>query len=261
MEELGGYVMTLSIKLDQVGLAYRLSQHKTGSFKDFALSLVRGNVRYERFWAVRNVDLEVSSGEVLGVIGRNGAGKSTLMRTIAGVLPPTEGRVVVNGFVSPLIELGAGFNADLTARENVILYGALLGESASDMTDRVPAILAWADLEDFEHVPIRSFSSGMMARLGFSVATDIRPEVLIIDEVFAVGDEAFRVKSTKRIEGLISSGATVILVSHDLRRIEQFADRVLWLDRGEPRMIGDPESVTKAYRDEVSEAAATEDGA
>ena len=247
--------MNQAIQLDSLGLAYRLSQHKTGSFKDFALSLLQGNVRYERFWAVRNVDLAVQQGEVLGVIGRNGAGKSTLMRTIAGVLPPTEGRVRVRGSVSPLIELGAGFNHDLTARENIVLYGCLLGAQARDMTERVPGILAWADLEEFEHVPIRSFSSGMMARLGFSVATDIQPEVLIIDEVFAVGDEAFRVKSSKRVESLISSGATVIVVSHDLNRIVEVSDRVLWLEQGQPKLLGDPVEVTNAYLDAVNETA------
>lgn len=249
----GGDAVTGSnaVELDGVGLAFRLAKNKTGSFKEFGLSLVKGQVSYERLWAVRDVDLNVAKGEVLGVVGRNGAGKSTLMRLIAGVLPPTEGRVVVEGKVSPLIALGAGFNHDLTARENIVMYGTLLGGTPSDMAERVPAILEWGDLVDFEHVPIRSFSSGMLARLGFSVATDIQPEVLIVDEVFAVGDEVFRARSRERVIELISGGATVIMVSHDLARINSFADRAIWIEKGEICEEGPPEAITKLYRDTV----------
>lgn len=243
----GGDVVSV-VNLNDVGLAYRLARNRSGSMKQFAVSLVKGQVSYEKLWALREVSFELERGQVLGVIGRNGAGKSTLMKTIVGVLPPTEGHVRVEGRVSAMIELGAGFNQDLDARENVILYGTLLGSNPTDMAGRVDRILDWADLSEFRDVPIRNFSSGMLARLGFSVATDIDPEVLVVDEVLAVGDQEFRAKSAERVEGLIQSGATVILVSHTLPRIKQFADKVIWLDHGLVQMMGEPDDVIDAYK-------------
>jgi ABC-type polysaccharide/polyol phosphate transport system ATPase subunit len=185
---------------------------------------------------------------VFGIVGPNGAGKSSLMKAVARVLPPSEGRVIVRGTVAPMIELGAGFNAELSARENIVLYGALLGRSPELMRQRVPDILAWADLTDFSDVPIRSFSTGMLARLGFAVATDTQPEVLVVDEVLSVGDEAFQVKSRARIRALMDRGVSILLVSHDLGLVVETADRVMWMDHGTPLMIGEPATVVEAYR-------------
>jgi ABC-type polysaccharide/polyol phosphate transport system ATPase subunit len=190
----------------------------------------------------------VAPGEVLGVIGPNGAGKSTLMKMVARVLPPTKGRVVVRGLVAPMIELGAGFNPEMTAYENIILYGTLLGRTPGQMQERVASICDWADLNDFIDVPTRSYSSGMLARLGFSVATDIHPEVLVVDEVLSVGDAAFQEKSKHRMMEMIDHGAAVLFVSHALETVKQLSDRVLWLDHGTVQGVGGPSEVVSAYR-------------
>jgi ABC-type polysaccharide/polyol phosphate transport system ATPase subunit len=215
--------------------------------KEFAIHMLKRKVKREQFWAVRDVSFNLSPGEVLGVIGPNGAGKSTLMKMVARVLPPTEGRMVVHGVVAPMIELGAGFNPEMSAYDNIVLYGTLLGRTPSQMRDRVDAISEWAELTEFIDVPIRSFSSGMLARLGFAVATDIEPDVLVVDEVLSVGDTAFQEKSKGRIEHLIDAGAAVLFVSHDLETVRKMSDRVLWLDHGRARMVGDPDTVVDAY--------------
>jgi ABC-type polysaccharide/polyol phosphate transport system ATPase subunit len=239
------------VEVTDAALAYRLSRTGAGTLKEFAIQLLRRQVTYERFWALKGVSLSVDDGEVLGVVGPNGAGKSTLMKMIARVLPPTRGRVVVRGRVAPMIELGAGFNPELTGYENIVLYGTLLGRSPQMMRERAEEIAHWADLQDFLDVPIRSYSSGMLARLGFSVATDIEPEVLIVDEVLSVGDAAFQQKSKARIERMIADGASVVLVSHNLETVVEVADRAMWLDKGEVRMIGEPKEVVAAYEETV----------
>ena len=241
--------MTPVVEAIDLGIAYRLARNRAGTLKEFAIQAVKRQVSHERLWAVRGVSFEVAQGEVFGVIGPNGAGKSSLMKAVARVLPPSEGRVIVRGAVAPMIELGAGFNPELTARENIVLYGTLLGRQPEFMRDRVPEILRWADLTDFTDVPIRSFSTGMLARLGFSVATDVQPEVLVVDEVLSVGDESFQLKSRRRIEELMDGGASILLVSHSLSMVEETANRVMWMDHGQPKMIGDPSSVVGAYRE------------
>lgn len=230
-----------------VSLAYRLTRDRAGTMKEFAINVLKRQVQREEFWAVRDVSFTLNPGEVLGVIGPNGAGKSTLMKMVARVLPPTEGRMVVRGVVAPMIELGAGFNQEMSAYDNIVLYGTLLGRTPSQMRERVDAISEWAELTEFIDVPIRSYSSGMMARLGFAVATDIEPDVLVVDEVLSVGDTAFQEKSKERIQHLIDSGAAVLFVSHDLETVKQMSDRVLWLDHGRAVMVGDPTSVVDAY--------------
>lgn len=211
------------------------------------MNVMRRRVSREDLWAVREVSFTLSPGEVLGVIGPNGAGKSTLMKMVARVLPPTEGRIIVRGVVAPMIELGAGFNQEMNAFDNIVLYGTLLGRSPAQMRERVDEISEWAELSDFIDVPLRSYSTGMMARLGFAVATDVRPDVLVVDEVLSVGDTAFQEKSKKRILELIDSGAAVLFVSHQLDTIKEMADRVLWLDHGRTRMVGDPDEAVDAY--------------
>ena len=231
-----------------LGLAYRLMHDQAGTIKEFALRSVTRNVSYEKLWALRDVSFSVEKGEVLAIIGPNGAGKSTMLKVVTRVLPPSEGRVIVRGRVAPIIELGAGFNPELTAEQNIVLYGAFLGRDPSYMRARISRILEWAGLEDFGDVPVRSLSSGMTARLAFSVSTDMEPDLLVVDEVLAVGDQEFRAKSEERMRSLINGGAAVILVSHALPLVLRFATRVVWLDHGTIRMSGDPKEVVEAYK-------------
>jgi ABC-2 type transport system ATP-binding protein len=239
-----------AVELTDVALAYRLARSRSSSLKEFAIHMLKRQVQFEQLLALRGVSISVQPGEVLAVIGANGAGKSTLMKVIARVLPPTTGRVVVRGRVAPMIELGAGFNMEMTGYENVVLYGALLGRDASTMRARASAIAAWAHLEDSMDVPVRSYSSGMLARLAFAVAVDVDPDVLLVDEVLSVGDESFQRKSAERMDQLIASGTAVVLVSHNLDQVLEKADRVLWLDGGGVRAAGAPDEVVSAYREQ-----------
>ena len=240
------------VVVDEVSLAYRLARNQAGTLKEFAMQMLRRQVTFEKLWAVSDVSFEVNRGETLALIGRNGAGKTTLMKIIARVLPPTDGRVVVRGHVAPMISLGAGFNHELTGFENIILYGTLLGRDPERMRQRVDAIAEWADLADFMDVPVRAYSSGMLARLGFAIASDTDPDVLIVDEVLAVGDQQFQQKSFQRMQEMITGGAAVLLVSHNLTKVEELADRVIWLDKGRVQMTGAPEEVIEAYKASAS---------
>ena len=240
--------MTLAIEVTEVSLAFQLTRDRASTLKGFVIQMARRNVTKEKLWAVRDVTFTVAPGEVLGIIGPNGAGKTTLMKMIARVLPPTSGRVVVRGLVAPMIELGAGFNPEMTAYENIILYGTLLGRTPNAMRERVAEICDWAALNDFIDVPTRSYSSGMLARLGFSVATDVQPDVLVVDEVLSVGDAAFQEKSKRRMIEMIGKGAAVLFVSHDLEAIINLSNRVLWLDHGKVQAMGDPSEVVSAYK-------------
>lgn len=236
-----------AIQVQSASLAYRLSRSSSGTAKEYAIQLMKRQVSYEQLWALRDVSFTVRDGEVLGVIGPNGAGKSTLMKMLARVLPPTDGRVVVRGTVAPMIELGAGFNSELTGHENIIMYGTLLGRSPDLMRERAAKIAEWANLTEYLDVPLRSYSSGMLARLGFSVATDTDPDVLIVDEVLSVGDAAFQQKSAERMRTMIEDGASVVLVSHNLPTVRAIADRAIWLDRGTIVLEGDPDVVVDSY--------------
>jgi ABC-type polysaccharide/polyol phosphate transport system ATPase subunit len=237
-----------AVLLEDVRLGYRLSRNSGGSLKEFAISAFKRQVTYERLWALDGVCMHVDQGEVVAVIGRNGAGKSTLMKLIARVLPPTSGRVRVRGRISPMIELGAGFNPELTGFENVVLYGTLLGNDPSQMRRRAPAIAAWAELTDYLDVPVRNYSSGMQARLAFAVAVDVDPAVLLVDEVLSVGDEAFQRRSLARIGEMIHGGTAVVLVTHSMQQVLDRATRAVWLDAGRIRMDADPATVVAAYR-------------
>lgn len=235
------------ISLDDVGLAYRLARHSAGSLKEFTIGALKRQVRFEDHVALRGVSFTVSPGQVVGVIGHNGAGKSTLLKVVARVLPPTVGRVIVRGRVAPMIELGAGFNPELTGEENVVLYGALLGRSPARMRQRTGQILDWADLGEYARVPLRSFSSGMIARLAFAVATDVEPDVLLVDEVLSVGDASFQSRSIERMRSLINGGAAAVIVSHDLAAVRATSHRVVWLEHGAVREIGEAAHVLDAY--------------
>jgi len=245
-----------AISVTDVRLEFRLSRSNVGSIKEYAIQKMKREMKYESLWALDGVSFDVEKGEVFGIIGPNGAGKSTLMKIMARVLPPTEGRVIVRGSVAPMIELGAGFNTDLTGYENIVMYGTLLGRSPERMRQRAAEIAAWADLTDFIDVPLRSYSSGMLARLAFSVATDIEPDVLVVDEVLSVGDAAFQLRSRERMKSLIDGGASVVIVSHDLDMVGELAVRAMWLDHGKSVMTGEPRDLISAYKQSVEGGAA-----
>lgn len=236
------------VQVENVSLAYRLARNRAGTFKEFVFQMLKRQVSFEKLWAVDGVSFEVRRGEVFGLIGANGAGKTTLMKVVARVLPPTSGRVIVRGAVAPMISLGAGFNPELTGYENIVLYGTLLGREPEQMRERSGAIGEWAGLTDFLDVPVRSYSSGMLARLGFAIASDIDPDVLVVDEVLAVGDEEFQKKSFERMQQLMGAGTAVLLVSHALDKVLDMADRVMWLDKGKVKMIGVPQEVVGSYK-------------
>ena len=239
------------IQVEKVGLAYRMARDRAGSMKEFAINLLKRQVVFESLWALDDVTFEIGRGEIFAVIGPNGAGKSTLLKIIAGVLPPTSGRVVVRGLVSPMIELSAGMNPEMTGRENIVLFGTLLGRDPAHMRERVNPIAEWAELTEFLDVPLRNYSTGMYSRIGFAVATDVKPEILLVDEILSVGDQNFRRKSTERIDDLMSGGTTVVIVSHSLSTVRMMAERVLWLDHGHIKMIGEVGTVVDAYEASV----------
>lgn len=239
------------IHVEGVSLAYRMARDQAGTMKEFAINLLKRQVVFESLWALDDVSFEVGKGEVFGVIGPNGAGKSTLLKILAGVLPPTSGRVVVRGLVSPMIELSGGMNPEMTGRENIVLFGTLLGRDPAYMRDRVMPIAEWAELTEFLDVPLRNYSTGMYSRIGFAVATDVKPEILLVDEILSVGDENFKRKSTKRIEDLMGGGTTVVIVSHSLSTVRSMADQALWIDHGHIKMIGDTDTVVDAYQASV----------
>jgi ABC-type polysaccharide/polyol phosphate transport system ATPase subunit len=236
-----------AVQLDNVSVRYRVPQERIGTFKEYAIRRLQGRVGYNEFWALRDVNLRVSQGEILGIVGRNGAGKTTLLKVIARVLRPTRGRVRVRGHLAPLLDLGAGFHPELTGRENVFLNGSLLGNTQREIRERLTEILGFAELQDFIDAPLRTYSSGMIARLGFAVATAWRPDILILDEVLAVGDEAFQHKCRIRLEGFRNGGTTVLLVSHSAEMIRSMCREAIWLDHGTVKAWGPADEVTQQY--------------
>lgn len=241
-----------AVWVHELSVAYRRPRAVARSVRDaLGSALRRRTAGDDEFWALREVSARICRGEVLGLVGANGSGKSTLLKVLAQVIPPTGGRVVVRGRLAPLIELGAGFHPELSALENVVLHGSLLGNDPATLRGRAGEVVAFAGLEDFAAAPVRTFSSGMLARLAFAVATTCEPDVLLIDEVLAVGDQEFQARSAERIGQLLRRGAAVALVSHDLPVVERLADRVLWLDQGDAMASGHPASVITAYRQQV----------
>jgi ABC-type polysaccharide/polyol phosphate transport system ATPase subunit len=215
---------------------------------------LRRRIAYHEIWPLREVDLSIEPGELMGVIGRNGAGKTTLMKTLCGITPPSAGRVLVRGRVTPVLGLGAGLHPDLTGRENIVLLGALLGRDARDLRARAAPIAEWAELTDYLDSPLRVYSAGMAARLALAVVTDDQPDVLLLDEIFAVGDAEFQERSRERILDLLRGGSTVVLVSHDLETIEEWSDRVLWLDAGRVAGLGEPSAIVTRYSEVATHA-------
>lgn len=236
-----------AILLEKASVRYRFPNEPYSSFKEFAIHLLQRKVHMKDFWALREIDLEVQCGETFGIIGRNGAGKSTLLKLVSRVLSPTNGRVVTQGNVAPLLELGAGFHYELTGRENIFLNAALLGHSQKDIRNHLGGILEFASIDGYIDAPLRTYSSGMVARLGFSIATEWALEILILDEVLAVGDEQFRQKCNERMKQFHESGTTILLVSHDMTAIQRQCGRTAWLDQGQLMSLGETRGVIQEY--------------
>lgn len=235
------------IRVSDVTMRFRMNNDKILSLKEFVTTALRGKLQYSTFTALEHVSFEVQKGETIGLIGRNGAGKSTLLKIISGIMKPTEGSVECRGNVVPMLELGSGFDMDLSGRENVYLNGAILGYTKPFLDAKFQEILDFSELGDFINLPICNYSSGMLARLAFSIAAVVKPEILIVDEILAVGDAQFQEKSKRRMMELMGGGTTVLLVSHDIEQVKELCQRVVWLEHGRVREIGEAKEVCGAY--------------
>lgn len=243
--------MEAVIKVDDVSMMFNMSSERIDNIKEYIIKTLKREILFQEFWALKNISFELYKGESLGILGLNGAGKSTLLKLIAGVLKPTNGTVITNGCIAPLIELGAGFDEDLSAEENVYLNGAILGYSKEYMKKMYNDIIEFAELQDFTQIPLKNYSSGMKARLGFAIATMNVPDILILDEVLSVGDYKFQEKSFKRTQDIISSGATVVFVSHSIEQVKKVCNKALWLSNGEVKMFGDVNTVCEEYANQA----------
>ena len=235
------------IEVKNATVRFNKSAESISGLKEYIIKMLKRELMFQEFLALKNINFTVKRGESWGLIGKNGSGKSTLLKLISGIIRPYQGNVTVNGSISPLIELGAGFDPELTARENIFLNGALLGYSKRFIESHFQAIVDFAELNDFIDVPIKNFSSGMSARLGFAIATVQKPDILIIDEVLAVGDFAFQQKCKERMEHLLSNGTTLLFVSHSIEQVKELCSNAIWIDNGEVRAIGDTYSVSQEY--------------
>lgn len=235
------------IKADNISMKFKLTDDKILSLKEFVTRKIAKKINYKEFMALSNVSFEIDRGEVVGIIGRNGSGKSTLLKIISGIMKPTEGTVECDGIIAPMLELGSGFDQDLTGRENVFLNGAILGYGEDFLKERFKDILEFSELGDFIDVPIRNYSSGMMMRLAFSVATLVCPDILIVDEILAVGDAVFQEKCQRRMAEMMSGGTTVLIVSHSIDQIKALCTKAIWLEEGKVKRIGVVEEVCDEY--------------
>ncbi len=235
------------IDVDHVTIRFNLSNQKVDNLKEYFVKLVKRELLFQEFLAVNDVSFQVRQGEAWGLIGTNGSGKSTMLKTISGILKPYKGSVTVNGSVAPLIELGAGFDPELSARENIFLNGCVLGHSEKFMKEHFDEIVDFAEIHKFLDSPLKNYSSGMRARLGFSVATMVKPDILIVDEILSVGDYKFRKKCEARMKELLSGGTTLLYVSHSIDEVKRLCDHALWIDKGVARMQGDAKTVCDAY--------------
>ena len=235
------------IRVDHVSMNFRKNVNHATSMKEWVIAKLKGQLKYEDFFALNDVSFTVSTGEVVGIVGTNGSGKSTLLKVISGIYKPTSGSVVTAGRIAPMLELGSGFDYELSGRENVFLNGAIMGYSEEFLKNKYDEILAFSELEDFIEQPLKTYSSGMIMRLAFSVATLVNPEILIVDEILAVGDERFQKKSFERMMSLIHGGTTVLMVSHNLDQIQNICSRAIWLNKGSLVLSGSTEEVCSAY--------------
>ena len=239
--------MSTVVKVDDVSMMFNLSSEKIDSIKEYFVKAIRHELHYQEFWALKNVSFELEKGDSIGIIGLNGSGKSTLLKVVSGILKPTKGKVETTGYIAPLIELGAGFDADLSARENIYLNGAILGYDRAYMNERFDEIIEFAELQDFVDTAVKNFSSGMVARLGFAIATMNIPDILIIDEILAVGDYKFQEKSFSRMKKMIDSGAKLVFLSHYIEQVKKKKKKALWLEHGNVKMLGDAQTVCDCY--------------
>ena len=237
------------IEVNNVSMRFNMAKEKHESLKEYFLAAVQGRLQFEEFYALRDVSLTVERGDFYGLVGLNGSGKSTLLKVISGVFKPSAGCVTVRGTIAPLIVLGAGFDFDLTARENIFLNGTVLGMTPKYIREKFDEIVEFSELRDFLDIPLKNYSSGMVSRLAFAVATTTKPDVLIADEILAVGDFLFQQKCEKRMQELMGGGTTVILVSHSIEQIERMCNKVTWLEKGRVRMQGSCGAVCAAYKE------------
>lgn len=242
------------LKVDHVGMKFNLSEVKVDNLKEYVIKIVKREMRYQEFWALKDINFELKKGDRLGILGFNGAGKSTLLKTIAGVLKPTEGKVTTQGKIVPLLELGAGFDKDYTGAENIFLYGAMLGYSKEFLKEKYNEIIEFSELGDFINVPVKNYSSGMRARLGFSIATIVEPDILILDEVLSVGDAKFKKKSEKKIKSMFEKGVTVLFVSHSLAQVQNLCNRAILLEKGKLLADGSIEEVSAMYEEKLGDS-------
>ena len=236
------------IEAKNISFAYRVLNKQHSSLKTLFRDFLHGKVSIEDYVAIKDITFEIKKGETVAIIGKNGAGKSTLLKILARVIKPTTGSISITGQVAPMIELGAGFNAELTGKENILFYSALLDRDIDKVKPRINEIINWAGVADHLDYQLRTYSTGMVARLAFSVATDEIPDILLIDEVLSVGDGEFAIKSSKRLLEVITSGCTVIMVSHDLATVAELAQKVIWIEKGQIKMVGQPAEVIAAYQ-------------
>ena len=243
---------TCAVKAEHVVIRFNIASEKIDNLKEYFIKLVKHELMFKEFLALNDVSFEVKKGEAWGIIGVNGSGKSTLLKAICGILKPYKGKITVNGSIAPLIELGAGFDGDLTARENIFLNGAVLGHDKKFMEEHFDEIVEFAELQDFLDMPIKNYSSGMAARLGFAIATIVKPDILICDEVLSVGDYAFQKKCEKRMNEMRAAGTTLLYVSHSIESVQQICDHALWLQKGVVKGIGKVDEIAKQYMDSLA---------
>ena len=239
------------IKVDHVGVRFQMGAEKVDNLKEFIIKKLNRQIKYKEFWALKDVDFSIQQGDRVGILGLNGAGKSTLLKVIAGVLKSTEGGVTTKGRIAPLLELGAGFDLQYTGAENIFLYGAVLGYSKEFIKEKFNEIVEFSELGDFINVPVKNYSSGMKSRLGFSIATIVEPEILILDEVFAVGDAKFRKKSEKKIKSMFKDGVTVLFVSHNIEQVKNICNKAILLEKGRLIAQGDVNDICEIYESKI----------
>lgn len=237
------------IEVHNVSVKYIIGDFKDIGLKEFFIRKLKGQITVKEKWALRNITFNIEKGDLLGIIGSNGSGKSTILKVLAGIMPPTEGSIAINGKIAPLLELGAGFDGELTVKENVFLRGAMLGYTKKFITEQYPNIVNFAELEEYEDVAFKRLSSGMKSKLAFSLASMVRPDILVLDEVLSVGDIAFRKKSEKRMQELIHSGITTILVSHSMEQIRNLCTKVVWIEQGKMMGIGETKKLCDQYEE------------
>lgn len=241
-----------AVELRNVEMHFNMSKEKLESFKEYFIKLAKRQLMFEDFVAVNNVSFDIKKGDVFGIVGLNGSGKSTTLKMISGILEPTKGTVATRGVIAPLIELGAGFDMELTARENIYLNGSVLGYSKKFMDEKFDDIVEFSEMREFLDTPMKNYSSGMVARIGFAIATVTTPDILIVDEILAVGDFLFQKKCEDRINAMMKDDTTVIIVSHSIEQIERLCKHCVWLEKGKVKMIGDVQEVCDAYKNSTN---------